>query len=201
MLRSVVVLDFQGKISRKLSKRAGGIGVGNRTFCQLCSHANAIRKMSQTHKSQALVIRTAIFAASIALLMLGKCDASCGEYVYSRFRTPTHHDTIARQFPEPSFQHVAKSELTQTPGKHGISQDSTGFPVPCSGPNCTKNPTPSLPFAPPATMGGSSQDRLIHYFAVVDLASEASRRRDLESLARPERGFPLLIEMPPEIAG
>ncbi|MEJ7592946.1 MAG: hypothetical protein WKF77_15470 [Planctomycetaceae bacterium] len=149
-------------------------------------------------------LRTAIFAVSIgvALLSCGLCNASCGEYVFSRHRTPTPHGSDVRRGVARNQQDVLKSEMV------GLSKDifllhetPLPSPIPCSGPNCQQSPTPSLPIAPPTTVTSGHQDRLICGARAVELPSDVSRRRDLNFHARALRGFPLLIEMPPESVG
>ena len=145
-------------------------------------------------------IRTAVLALSIvvALLASGSCNASCGEYVYSRYRTATH------QVPEVAKNEhdILKSKLVRSSEESRIAHESLpSLPMPCNGPNCQHSPTPSLPIAPPTTVASGQQDRLICGQRTVELPSEVSRRRDLNCHARALRGFPLLIEMPPELVG
>ena len=159
--------------------------------------------MANTLTTRITFLRTAIFAVvSVgALFNSGVCRASCGEYVYSRFRTPAHHQSSVSKSLESNGQEVVKSELVRSALENGVSPEPPAVPVPCSGPNCSQNPTPSLPFAPPTTAGNASRDRLVHGRLAVELPCEVSLRRDLNSNARPLRGFPLLIEVPPETVG
>jgi hypothetical protein len=131
-------------------------------------------------------------------LTSGRCNASCGEYVYSRYRTATHQvPKVAR-----SEHDNLKSELVRLSEDSRMPHESLpSLPLPCNGPNCQQSPTPSLPVALPTTVASGHQDRLICGQLTVELPSEVSRRRDLDSHARALRGFPLLIEMPPEFSG
>lgn len=159
--------------------------------------------MTNTLTTRITFLRAAIFAVVLvgALFNSGVCRASCGEYVYSRFRTPAHQESNVSKSHESNGQNVIKSELVRSPPENRVSPEPPALPVPCSGPNCSQNPTPALPFAPPTTSGNASRDRLVHGRIAVELPFEVSRRRDLDSRARPLRGFPLLIEVPPERVG
>ncbi len=157
--------------------------------------------MDKTTTIRITLIHTAVLAVSVvvALLMSGSCSASCGEYVYSRYRTVTH--------PVPNVtlndHDIVKSELVRLSEENDVAREATlpSLPMPCNGPNCQQSPTPSLPVAPPTTVASGHQDRLICGQLTVELPSEVSRRRDINSHARAVRGFPLLIEMPPEFVG
>lgn len=149
-------------------------------------------------------VRTALRAASvlIALLTSGSCYASCGEYVFSRHRMPTPQVSNVSQIVAGSHHDAMMSE------RFGLSKDigvlhETPLPAPnpCNGPNCHQSPTPSLPVAPQSTAGSSQEDRLISGQSDFAMPAEVSRRRELNDLARALRGFPLLIEMPPEFVG
>ena len=194
--------------------------------------------MAKTVTMRFTFIRTAVLAVSavVALLTCGHCDASCGEYVYSRFRTTTHkvpevrrHDSLnALDFVNSGLlrssevrtetvisgarfhrarhvtnvPHVRKTTVIIAPVLNGVlREDFPPLPLPCNGPGCSQNPTPSLPVAPQTTIGISHQDRLISGQPDVELPSEVSDLRHIKDLARALRGFPLLIEMPPEFVG
>ena len=160
--------------------------------------------MAKTDTIRIFFIRTAVLAASvlIALLASGHCDASCGEYVFSRHRTPTPHESDVTQIVARNHQDVQKSELVGLSKEIGVLHETPlTSPIPCTGPDCQQSPTPSLPIAPPTTVTSGHQDRLICGPLAVELPSDVSRRRDLNFHARALRGFPLLIEMPPESVG
>ena len=149
-------------------------------------------------------IRPAVLAVSavVALLASGLCEASCGEYVYSRYRTTTHQVPEVRRHVAVNVHETGKSGLMSSTAVSGVELETLPvLPGPCTGPGCRQNPTPSLPVSPQTTIGSSHQDRLLSGQPDVELASEVSHRRDLRGLARALRGFPLLIEMPPEFVG
>ena len=149
-----------------------------------------------------------MFAASVlvALLNSSVIHASCGDYVYSRFRTPTHHGSIVYRRVEVNRLEVATSQIVRAKIE-GLRGDVTETmpqpeaPAPCHGPNCSQNPTPGVPVAPSSTVGSANQDRLISGRLSAEFGPEVSLRRDLKSNARSRRGYPLLIDMPPEFAG
>ena len=160
--------------------------------------------MAQDFTTRLNYLRVAIFAASALVALSGSsvCHASCGEYVYSRFHTPANHGRGLNQRSDATELDVAKSEISRSGSNGAGSLDSTpALPTPCHGPNCSQNPTPMVPFAPAATVGSSNQDQLIFGHLTIELPLELSQRGDLQSDARARRGFPLLIEMPPEIVG
>lgn len=149
-------------------------------------------------------IRVAIFAASasVALSVSGVCHGSCGEYVYSRFHTPAQHGRSHSQHADADRLNATNSEILDYRDRGSELSDFMPVqPTPCHGPNCSQNPTPLAPFAPLTTVGAASQDRLIFGYVAIELPSEMSRREDKQTDARTRRGYPLLIEMPPEIAG
>ena len=149
-------------------------------------------------------VRVAIFAASalVALSVSGVCHGTCGEYVYSRFHTPAQHGRSHSQHADADRLNAANSEILHSRNSGSdVSNSMPVQPMPCHGPNCSQNPTPLAPFAPLATVGAASQDRLIFGYAAIQLPSEMSLREDMQTDARTRRGYPLLIEMPPEIAG
>jgi hypothetical protein len=158
--------------------------------------------MAKTVKIRIPFLRAAIRAVSavVVLLTSAACTASCGEYVYSRHRTATH------PLPEVS-QHIAATDHDNLKFGRVVSSEENGVsheipvPMPCNGPECRQSQIPSLPIGPPTTVETGHQDRLICGPFSVDLRAEVSRRRDLHSNARRLRGFPLLIEMPPESVG
>lgn len=185
--RSLAIRDFWSKILRKQEFGTGGNRVIRRS----------IQNMDKTITIRITLIRTAVFAVSVvvALLTSGRCNASCGEYVYSRYRTATH------QVPKVAMNEHdnLKPELVRLSEAFRMPHESLpSMPLPCNGPNCQRSPTPFLPVAPPTAVPGGHQDRLICGKLTVELPSEESRRRDLDCHARALRGFPLLIEMPPE---
>lgn len=148
--------------------------------------------------------RVAIFAASalVVLSVSGVCHGSCGEYVYSRFHTPVQHGRSHSQHADADRLNATYSENVDFRDRGSeLSNSMPGHPTPCHGPNCSQNPTPLAPFAPLATVGDASQDRLIFGHVAMELPSEMSPREDMQTDARTRRGYPLLIEMPPEIAG
>ena len=160
--------------------------------------------MRKTITMQITVIRAAVLAvsAAVALLASDSCNASCGEYVYSRYRAATHQVLEVSRHVAISDYDIWQSELVVSAEQHGVSHEAIlPVPIPCSGPDCRQSPTPSLPVAPPTTVTSGHQDRLICGQLAVELPSEVSRRRDLNAHARALRGFPLLIEMPPEFVG
>lgn len=160
--------------------------------------------MTKTVTIRITFIRTAVLAVSavVALLTSGRCYASCGEYVYSRYRTQAHLVPDMRRHVAMNDQDIRKSGLLRSTGENGVSHETfPGLPVPCSGPGCSQNPTPSLPVAPQTTAGSGRHDRLISGQPDVELPSDVSHLRDLNDFARALRGFPLLIEMPPEFVG
>jgi hypothetical protein len=160
--------------------------------------------MAKTVTMRITFIRTAVLAVSavVALLTCDRCDASCGEYVYSRYRTATHQVPEVRRHDFLNELNVLKQGLVRSSEENGISREEfPPLPIPCNGPGCSQNPTPALPVAPYPTVAGGHQDRLICGQPAVELPSEVTHRRDLKDLARPMRGFPLLIEMPPEFVG
>lgn len=168
---------------------------------RVTKHWFSIRYMAKTAKMRISFIHTAVLAvlAAVALLASGHCQASCGEYVYSRYRTATHQETEVRRHDSQNVLDNLKSELVRSKEENGVShQTFPVLPIPCSGPGCSQNPTPSLPVAPATTIGNSHQDRLISGQPDIELPSNVSHRRDLNDSARALRGFPLLIEMPPE---
>ena len=160
--------------------------------------------MAKTFTIRNTFLRTAIFAVSVGVVLLscGLCNASCGEYVFSRHRTPTPHGPDVRQIVARSHQDVLKSELVGLSKEIGVLHETRlPSPMPCNGPNCQQSPTPSLPVAPPTTVASGHHDRLICGHLTVELPSEVSRRQDINSHARALRGFPLLIDLPPEFVG
>jgi len=158
--------------------------------------------MAKTVKIRIPFLRAAIRAVSavVVLLTSATCIASCGEYVYSRHRTATH------PLPDVS-QHIAAKDHDVLPSRRVHSSAANGVsheipvPMPCNGPECRQSQIPSLPIGPPTTVETGHQDRLMCGSFSVDLRAEESRRRDFHSDARRLRGFPLLIEMPPESVG
>ena len=149
-------------------------------------------------------VRVAIFAASavFTLSVSGACYASCGGYVYSRFHTPDEHRQSLNEPAKADGRDLANSEfLNLLHHGSGSSNSTPALPAPCYGANCSQNPTPLVPFAPPTSTGDSSQDRLIFGRLAIELPSTLCRLEDMESGARARRGFPLLIEVPPEIVG
>ena len=148
-----------------------------------------------------LFMRPAVLAVSIvvSLLTCGNCNASCGEYVYSRHRT-THQALEDRPDGAMRQQGIWKSELIRSASKHPVARNAS-FPlqIPCRGPNCQKSPTSSLPVSAPETVSSGRMDRLILGRLAVAIPSEVSRYRDLDGQVRVRRGFPLLIEMPPQL--
>lgn len=160
--------------------------------------------MEEIFTTRLIYIRVAIFAASVwvALLSSRSCDASCGEYVFSRFHTPAQHRSVMNQETGRNNQDIFKSEFSHLrKNRTGSSGATPALPTPCHGPNCSQNPTPMVPVAPQTTVGSSSQDRLIFGHPTMELPSDMSPLEDMQSDARARRGYPLLIEMPPEIAG
>ena len=160
--------------------------------------------MAKTVTMRITFIRAAVLAASavVALMASCRCNASCGEYVYSRYRTMTHQVSDVRRHDLRNDHEVLKSELVRPSEDNGVSHETFPVqPLPCNGPDCSQNPTPALPVVPPATVAGGHQDRLIVGQLTVELPSDVSHRRDIKDVARALRGFPLLIEMPPELVG
>lgn len=150
--------------------------------------------------------RVAIFAASalVAFLISSVSQASCGDYVYSRFQTPTHRSSMVIQRVEVNTLDVAKSEIRRETAQNlpvEVAESVSQPAAPCHGPNCSQNPTPLVPVAPSSTVGSSSQDWLIFGHRSAEIPSQVSLRRDLKSNARSRRGYPLQIDMPPELAG
>ena len=142
----------------------------------------------------------------VALLNCSVGHASCGGYVYSRFRMPTYHGSMTIRSAEVNSLDVAESEILRVatlglPFDVAESGSQPSAPAPCHGPNCSENPTPLVPFPPPAIVGSSNQDRLIFGHSTIELPCSVSLREDLHNDARARRGFPLLIEMPPENVG
>ena len=164
----------------------------------------SVRNMGKTVTNRITFIRTAILAVSVvvALLTSGRCNGSCGEYVYSRYRTPNHLVPDLRRHVALNDHDIRKSGLLRSSEENGVSHETfPGLPLPCSGPGCSQTPTPSLPVAPRTTIGSSHEDRLIPGQPGVELPSNVFHRREINGLARALRGFPLLIEMPPEFVG
>lgn len=158
--------------------------------------------MGKTIKICALFIRPAVIAASLGMVLLtcGNCSASCGEYVYSRHRTP-HAVIEDRLTGAMGQQDIWKSELFPAVHAHRFARN-VAFPlqIPCRGPNCQKSPTSSLPVSAPETVSSGRMDRLILGRVAVEIPSAVSRHRDLAGSVRVRRGFPLLIEMPPQLS-
>ncbi|MBC7967171.1 MAG: hypothetical protein H7Z17_14755, partial [Fuerstia sp.] len=90
--------------------------------------------MDKTVTTRIAFIRTAVLAVTImvALLTSGRCNASCGEYVFSRYRTATH------QVPEVAKNEhdILKSKLVRSSEESRIAHESLpSLPMPCNGPN------------------------------------------------------------------
>jgi len=152
--------------------------------------------------------RVAIFAASamVALSSTSVGHASCGEYVYSRFRTPSHHASMPIRPVDVDKLAIANSQIMRAatqglPVDVNESASQPAAPAPCHGPNCSQNPTPLVPVPPSSNVGRSNPDRLVCGYLSAEFPSEVCLRRDLETNARKRRGYPLLIEMPPETVG
>ena len=155
--------------------------------------------MGNTIKICALFIRPAVVAVALGMVLLncGNCSGSCGEYVYSRHRT---HAVIEDRLEGAIRQQdIWKSEFFRSVKTHGIARNAS-FPlqIPCRGPNCQKSPTSSLPVSAPETVSSGRMDRLILGRVAVEIPSDVSRHRDLAGSVRVRRGFPLVIEMPPQ---
>jgi len=162
--------------------------------------------MANDLKMRLNCIRVAFFAALAVAVLSGSRvgHASCGDYVYSRFHTPAHQGRTLNQHSDADYLDLTSSdsEISQTyQGESDASHSTPAQPAPCHGPNCSQNPAPLVPFAPPTSAGGSNQDRLMIGQLSFELPSNVSSLEDVQSHARKRRGFPLLIEMPPEFAG
>ncbi len=149
-------------------------------------------------------VRVAFFAALAVAALSGSSvlQASCGDYVYSRFHSPTPQGRTLNQHSDADYLDLTSSEISPKYQDASDGSHSTpAQPMPCHGPNCSQNPTPLAPFAPLAYAGSSNQDRLMIGLLSFELPSKSSSLEDVQSRVRARRGFPLLIEMPPEITG
>ena len=160
--------------------------------------------MANDLKMRLNCIRVAFFAALAVSALSGSRvgHASCGDYVYSRFHTPAHQGLTLNQHSDADYLDSTSSEISLThQGESDASHSTPAPPAPCHGPNCSQNPAPLVPFAPPTSAGGSNRDRLMMGQLSFELPANLSAPEDVHSHARKRRGFPLLIEMPPEILG
>ena len=133
-------------------------------------HIVQFQNMTRFFTTRFSLLRVAMFAASVlvALLNSSVSHASCGDYVYSRFRTPTNHGNMVIRRVEANTLNIAKSQIVRAKigglrGDVAETMPQPEAPAPCHGPNCSQNPTPFVPVAPSITVGSSSQDlSLIH---------------------------------------
>ena len=151
-------------------------------------------------RSRVNSVRVAFFAASavFALSNGSVCSASCGEYLYSRFHMPTQYDGDLNPADQESLNLPFDRLLTDF---KIIDRKSSTPQFPCDGPGCQQAPSAPLPMAPPGTVESGRHDRLLCGHLGIEQPSLVSERQYLNSHARARRGFPLLIEMPPECVG
>jgi hypothetical protein len=127
----------------------------------------------------------------LAMVCSASADASCGDYLHSR-RSPDIIPQSSPQLPEANVV-TAMGEGQKAPGP--IAPASR----PCSGPACGKSPL-SIPVPVPIADHGSSADQYPAIFHRPRCESPSGKLLPRPcSHAHPEPGFPLPIDVPPEL--
>jgi hypothetical protein len=122
-----------------------------------------------------------------------RAAATCGDYLHSRRSLEVSPQTSPR---------LSDSNVVSTNDEAGESREPVApRPQPCSGPGCGKAPH-SVPLPIPVTVPGSHWDQNL---AIVPRTACERPVITLQAMpfqnARARRGFPLRVDVPPEVLG
>ena len=153
----------------------------------------------------------------IALVGLVLCSspivqASCGDYVYSRFSRMSHTPEGSSAATQGEFVTRERSEAgdliaagrVMKPGQSSLEPASSVLELyrrtACRGPHCQKAPVNAAVPDGPMVMHRVAKDLIDQLNLVTRSGLRGGSLFMARDLARPHRGFPLHPEIPPEVA-